>query len=762
MVAGYDFAGSSSAKECSSYAPDNHSETWASQEGIRSTQWARNWTGLVRGTMREMLFMSTPFSGDKVKGKSGQRDRESFFPPMSRAIFVFSITGGPITQMERTMIPDLISGVLADFSRLDIKDFDHLNIIWVHFETVFDLFRALAGYGTIDLDAYIRGGRHLWQSCEWTDGSTWDQEACLFQVCDFDGIEPESPEMLFDWLILDKNIPAELDALHVPLGTKLIKAVKSGDPLAVQTFLERKADPNSVDVSDVSLNYQAIHWAVGLIGNVEMIKILLDAKANPSARALDNSTPADLVRKELLYQLDQAKNVGLYDQVLKLLSDAGAEDVEGAQIPVTVSNDGYAAMPLGLAIREGKCSCAFISSPASGPRQGSLGSPFDFKVMPVLERLVYMFADTPHKMLAGYDFAGSASAEECSIHTPDQVTQTWESFDGIKSTQWARYWSGLVRGTMRNMLFMAPPIEGDAEPAIAQDGQRGLQSFFPPKSRAIFVFSITGGPITQMEYTMIPGLMTGVLSNLAHLDVRDYENLNIIWIHFDTVFDLFRALSGYGTIDLESYLRGGRALGQPCKWTDGSTWSEEGCIFQVCNFKGYEPNSPETLFNWIVHQKNLPVPVSALTVPIDTKLIKAIKSGDSFVVNALLEEKASPNAVDSSDTVYGYNALHWAVAMVGNVDIISLLLDKKADPNARTKGFGLVASFGLASSGATPLDLVKRERLYTFLEAKNRNLFAKVTALLTTAGAMELPPEPSPLAKLCACFMKPKQVADKE
>ncbi len=93
----------------------------------------------------------------------------------------------------------------------------------------------------------------------------------------------------------------------------------------------------------------------------------------------------------------------------------------------------------------------------------------------------------------------------------------------------------------------------------------------------------------------------------------------------------------------------------------------------------------------------------------DSPFFSAAKDGDPSIVNMLLKAGANINEINR-----GYTALMFAV-MRGNEDVVSLLIDKKIDINARN------------NSGKTALDIAKDNRKSGIVE------------LLKKAGATETP-----------------------
>ncbi len=93
--------------------------------------------------------------------------------------------------------------------------------------------------------------------------------------------------------------------------TALKYAVFSGKPDVVRALVAKGANVNKAS-KKTNAGETALHAAIDR-GNIEMVKVLLDLKANPNARKADGTTP-----------LKQAKN-GDQDDVVKLLKAKGAK-----------------------------------------------------------------------------------------------------------------------------------------------------------------------------------------------------------------------------------------------------------------------------------------------------------------------------------------------------------------------------------------------------------------------------------------------------
>ena len=65
--------------------------------------------------------------------------------PEARVVVAVSIDGGPITQVERFLIPEISSSVISDVRRRAFSWGGGATIVWVRFPTVEHMLRSLDG-----------------------------------------------------------------------------------------------------------------------------------------------------------------------------------------------------------------------------------------------------------------------------------------------------------------------------------------------------------------------------------------------------------------------------------------------------------------------------------------------------------------------------------------------------------------------------------------------------------------------------------------
>ena len=104
-------------------------------------------------------------------------------------------------------------------------------------------------------------------------------------------------------LLLRKG--ANLEDVSWPLETVLLAAIKNQDLDTVKLYLENKADPNNSPNGHTS----PLHLAAQL-GNMNIVKLLLQYGANTNALAYDNKTPAQWAIKYNHKDISDLINVG--------------------------------------------------------------------------------------------------------------------------------------------------------------------------------------------------------------------------------------------------------------------------------------------------------------------------------------------------------------------------------------------------------------------------------------------------------------------
>eukprot|EP00928_Gymnodinium_smaydae_P086622 TRINITY_DN7093_c0_g4_i1.p1 TRINITY_DN7093_c0_g4~~TRINITY_DN7093_c0_g4_i1.p1 ORF type:complete len:387 (+),score=52.96 TRINITY_DN7093_c0_g4_i1:56-1216(+) len=308
---------------------------------------------------------------------------------------------------------------------------------------------------------------------------------------------------------------------------------------------------------------------------------------------------------------------------------------------------------------------AVISTP--GYCSQGFGPPFDFPCMAAIERCASLMHP---RLVPAYDFAGSASQRDCRSKPPDRdmTPEDWSNPVAIADTQWARYWMGCVRGCLTSLLISAKEVK---------DSQT-LGANWAEGARIVVALSISGGPITQVEKTLIPGVITGVISNLATRNIDAGGQYRILWLHFESFGQLAKALSGCGTVKYEQYFSLRYAQGLPCEWVDGDPPETVPALFQSLR------HFPEPWCWGEGDPKGLADVLSEIPkiLPLQEQLGKALRSCDVTLVKRLLEENADPNAlVTNVFECYEAPPLDCAVLHVASPQLVQTLLDAKADIN---------------------------------------------------------------------------------
>ena len=111
---------------------------------------------------------------------------------------------------------------------------------------------------------------------------------------------------------------------------------------------------------------------------------------------------------------------------------------------------------------------------------------------------------------------------------------------------------------------------------------------------------------------------------------------------------------------------------------------------------------------------------------LESDLRQAAVDGDIGTINSLLAQGVNINAADER----GWTALRGA-AFIENAQVVKLLLDRKADPNIRTKDDGTTALHQAASSD--DIEIVK-SLLKAGADPNIRDSFSGMTPLMEAAG----------------------------
>eukprot|EP01049_Picozoa_sp_SAG25_P000966 SAG25_NODE_37_length_19691_cov_19.319467_6_plen_447_part_00 len=300
---------------------------------------------------------------------------------------------------------------------------------------------------------------------------------------------------------------------------------------------------------------------------------------------------------------------------------------------------------------------AVVSTPEYG--LGATPGKFDAPVMAAIENAASFCFPT---LVAGYDFKGSASHQDCFSKQPDcemvgKREHEWADPSKIVLTQWCRYWSGRVRATLSALVCAATALPSRVFTQSCDLFPSGQQMSYGhgAGSRIVFAFSITGGPVTQTEYGLLGNLIDTTVADLSTREL-DLGTVWILWVHVETIDECLKALQGYGGIDV-TQIHQNRCFCRPGKWTDGP-YNE---AFDL--LKGVPGATPDDRRAYLT-QLHAPDPTK-----LGMRLHNAIQSGSCERVQTLLAAKADPNFVNSG----GFTALQGASARADDSVIRALL-----------------------------------------------------------------------------------------
>jgi hypothetical protein len=245
--------------------------------------------------------------------------------------------------------------------------------------------------------------------------------------------------------------------------------------------------------------------------------------------------------------------------------------------------------------------------------------------------------------------------------------------------------------------------------------------------RRIVVASISGGPITRVEMSLLPGLIAGVVADLSSRDL-EIGAVRAVWLHFETVEQLLRALQGYGGIDVfrtfDSW-----TFGEPGQWIEGDVQHAEHDL--LASVPGA---TPAARLEHVLAQRE---PTQA---QLDDRLGNAIDSKSTERVQELLGLRAD-NARLTEAEHPGWRAdpnsrTFLPVAAERFLDgVVAALLAAGADPHT-TRGDGFDAlSMAVQEAARAPPDEPAVARTLTLLEVPTLGCTLAEHAAKLTVGA---------------------------
>ena len=183
--------------------------------------------GGVRKTLSTLLAAAEPSLASLCwNGASGGRVTSG---AGTRTVVVVSISGGPVTSVERRLLPQLIAGVIADLSTRDL-DIGGVEIKWLHFEAVEHLLLAMQGFGGVD-PVKMWSRWKFGEPGQWSPGSV--QNAAHDILADVPGATA---------LERRQYLLAERQPTQEQLNTRLLNAIRSTSAQRVQELLGLRTD----------------------------------------------------------------------------------------------------------------------------------------------------------------------------------------------------------------------------------------------------------------------------------------------------------------------------------------------------------------------------------------------------------------------------------------------------------------------------------------------------------------------------------------
>ena len=278
--------------------------------------------------------------------------------------------------------------------------------------------------------------------------------------------------------------------------------------------------------------------------------------------------------------------------------------------------------PLPAIMRSLGAKVVIVSTTENGP--GPAEGEFKTPVMSALERLAgFMFPS----LIGCYDFQDSFAAKELKVKEPDvrMSDSDWsENQEAIRASQWFSYWSGRVRSGLQTLLLSAEPLPRQIK-VKAKNGGNG--KCYDKGGRHVIAVSIHGGLVTRTEREALPALINGVISDVTTRNLV-LGNVNIHWVHFDTVQDFLKCMQGFGGIDFGGAMNRDQKFDMPGKWTDGGEYRKN---YDLLNMDELHGETPEARREFLL----APPPPDGHK-QIQQKLHNAIKSKSAPRVRELL------------------------------------------------------------------------------------------------------------------------------
>jgi len=164
-----DFAGSTSGEICKQAVEHadgkgdfGHSAGPPSATDIKNSFWCLYWRGKVGGGLTSSLINMSPTQKENNWGSEQLGAHAPYFVTEGtyRMVVIVTIDGGPITQVEKSLIPTIMKNVIGDLNRRKYSWVLGVRLVWTHFKTIEDMVQSLEGVRTLTVDYDFQGEFH--------------------------------------------------------------------------------------------------------------------------------------------------------------------------------------------------------------------------------------------------------------------------------------------------------------------------------------------------------------------------------------------------------------------------------------------------------------------------------------------------------------------------------------------------------------------------------------------------------------------------
>lgn len=273
------------------------------KRAIEHSAWLTFWRGKVCGGMTSTLISS---KGHPTEDLQTQVDAEGpvFKINHVRLLVVITVDGGPVTQVEKSLIPDIARDVMQDINRRKYEWALQVQVVWVHFPSIVDVLHSFDGLRNLapDFDAsrifsddYQSKGTTTYRCVAAEERPCRRGPESLLQktvedICQSASaveVTPEgfrsaaySGELATIEFVLKKS-PELLDVSGAPGFTALMNAAMQGHTDVVEALLGRRADISKKAIREGSKGLTALSLAT-MMKRSGAVKVLLGHKADPN------------------------------------------------------------------------------------------------------------------------------------------------------------------------------------------------------------------------------------------------------------------------------------------------------------------------------------------------------------------------------------------------------------------------------------------------------------------------------------------------